>query len=141
MLKNLTVNFDYKTELSSFEIHKFVSVLKKELKFKLDFLEILFVSKERIIEFNNLYLNHDYSTDVISLSFGDGNEILSGQIFISIEDAAENAKLFNVSHREELIRLVTHGVLHLVGYDDKSKKDKTKMKEVEDRLTKNLVNL
>ncbi|MHC1737367.1 MAG: rRNA maturation RNase YbeY [Ignavibacteriaceae bacterium] len=134
MIKNLTVTFDYKTVISSKEIHSLISFLKKELTFTVDFLEVLFVDTDKMISYNKKYLAHDYSTDVISLSFSDHKLILEGLIIISVPEAGKNAKIYKVEHRDELFRLVIHGILHLVGYDDGSKKERGIMKKQEDYL-------
>lgn len=132
MIKNLTVTFDYKTVISGKDIHSLVSFLKKELSFTVDFLEILFVDTNKMISYNRKYLAHDYTTDVISLSFSDHKLILEGLIIISAPEAGKNAKIYKVSHRDELYRLVIHGILHLIGYDDGTKKERGNMKNKED---------
>lgn len=134
MIKNLTVTFEYKTVISAKEIHSLVSFLKKEISFTIDFLEILFVDTDKMISYNKKYLAHDYSTDVISLSFSDHNLIIEGLIIISVPEAAKNAKIYKVKHRDELFRLVIHGILHLTGYDDKLRKEREVMKAQEDYL-------
>jgi rRNA maturation RNase YbeY len=81
------------------------------------------------------YLNHDTLTDIISFDYSVGN-LLQGDIFISVERVADNAKDFNVTFDEELKRVLSHGVLHYCGYKDKSPKDETLMREKEEEKMK-----
>jgi rRNA maturation RNase YbeY len=81
------------------------------------------------------YLNHDTLTDIISFDYSVGN-LLQGDIFISVERVADNAKDFNVTFEEELKRVLSHGVLHYCGYKDKSPKDEALMREKEEEKMK-----
>jgi len=138
LVRNLHVFFEKKTILNGLYVHKVVSQIKKELGLKIDFLQINFVKEESIIKLNKDHLNHDYSTDIITLDFsGDFNSI-DGEIFISLEDAAFNAKKFKVSLKDELFRLIIHGILHLTGYDDIDLKQKKVMKKQEDYLLRRI---
>lgn len=89
-----------------------------------------FFNDKELKEMNIKFLNHDYYTDVIS--FNDSfNKILAGNIAISVDRVIENSKIFKVSFDEELRRVMVHGLLHLAGFNDKTKLDKLKMKEAE----------
>jgi rRNA maturation RNase YbeY len=79
----------------------------------------IFCTDERILEVNNQYLNHDYFTDIITFDYSEGN-IISGDIFISLDTVRSNADEFGVSFENELLRIIIHGVLHLCGQDDKT---------------------
>ena len=72
-----------------------------------------------LLDINRQYLNHDYYTDVISFDFCEDN-VISGDIFISVDTVADNAKEYGVTFEKELARVMIHGVLHFVGYNDKS---------------------
>lgn len=102
--------------------------------FKLTSLEINFINANEIVRINQEYLKHDYSTDIITFNYSEENNLIDGEIFISVEDALENAKKFKISTKEEIFRLIIHGILHLLGYDDLKKKDKNIMKRLENRL-------
>ena len=81
---------------------------------------------------NNQHLNHNYYTDVITFDYSDQlNNVLSGEIYISIDTVKTNATKFNTSFYEELHRVIIHGVLHLCGYKDKSAKDKKTIRNKE----------
>ena len=88
-------------------------------------------SDEYLLQMNKEHLDHDYYTDIITFDYCE-NKTISGDLFISIDRTKENAKEFGTSHKNELHRVMAHGVLHLLGYKDKSAKDAKKMREMED---------
>ena len=96
--------------------------------------EILFIftSDEYLLQINRRYLTHDTYTDIITFSESDNTEIISGEIFISLDRVLDNAKKFEVSPTKELARVLVHGILHLVGYNDKTVKEKKIMRTKED---------
>ena len=98
-------------------------------------ISFIFCSDEYLLDVNRKYLDHDYYTDVITFDYVEG-EMVSGDIFISLDRVSENARNLNLSFLEELDRIMVHGVLHLLGYKDKSKKDKILMTEREDYFLK-----
>lgn len=79
----------------------------------------IFCSDERILEVNKQYLQHDYYTDIITFDYSEG-QIISGDIFISVDTVKTNAREFGVSFEQELNRILIHGILHLCGQDDKT---------------------
>jgi len=79
----------------------------------------IFCSDERILEVNKQYLQHDYYTDIITFDYSEG-QIISGDIFISVDTVKTNAEEFGVSFEHELNRIIIHGILHLCGQDDKT---------------------
>ncbi len=95
-------------------------------------LDYIFVDKRKIRKINIQFLNHNYSTDIITFPYSEGNEIES-EIYICIPVVMENAKRFGTSSYEELIRVIFHGLLHLVGYDDHSPEDAKEMRFQEDK--------
>lgn len=139
-MKNLTVISSSQKKINKNEIHKLVYELKKELNFLIESLSIVFLSAEEIIPINDSYLGHNYSTDIITFNYSGENYTLDGEIFISLDDAASNAKKYGVDIKNEILRLIIHGFLHLLGYDDKEAKDKKKMKAVENKLVNKYYN-
>jgi len=134
LLNNLYVTSSTK-RINKLQTHRFVALLREDLEFNLDSLFINFITSEEIHKINKKYLNHDSSTDIITFNYsGDHNE-LDGEIFISVEDAEVFAKRYKVTPNKEIIRLIIHGILHLKGYNDISKIDRTKMKKIENNLT------
>ena len=97
-----------------------------------DELNIIFCSDDFLLNVNRKFLSHDYLTDIITFQYSASNEPISGEIFISYDRVKENAKEFEVSRLAELYRVIAHGVAHLLGYSDKTKKQKETMKTKED---------
>lgn len=93
-------------------------------------INIIFCSDEYELDINKKYLSHDYYTDVITFDYCEGN-VLSGDLFISIDSVKDNAKTFGASFKDELDRVIVHGVLHLIGYDDHTEPDQKVMREKE----------
>ena len=85
-------------------------------------LAIIFCSDNYILDVNIQYLQHDYYTDIITFDYCEGSR-LSGDLFISIDSVRENAAFYGVPFPEELNRVMVHGLLHLIGYDDHSEAD------------------
>lgn len=94
-------------------------------------LNIIFCSDNYLLKINQDHLDHNYYTDIITFDYVFENTI-SGDLFISIERIDDNAKNLNVSFNDELDRVIIHGVLHLLGYKDKSMADKLKIRAEED---------
>ena len=79
-------------------------------------------------------MKHNYPTDIITFDYSKKKLLFDAELYISLQDAEINAKKYNVFLEQELIRLVIHGVLHILGYDDKSQKNRLVMKRTENRL-------
>ena len=99
-------------------------------KKKVGDINYIFCSKEYLKKMNNDYLTKNYETDVISFDFSNDNKI-SGDIYISSETVKKNSIIFNVSFNNELKRVMVHGLLHLLNYNDKSKQELKIMREKE----------
>lgn len=108
-----------------------VSVIDSELH-TLGALNFIFCSDSYLLEINQKYLNHDTYTDIITFDNGEGGKGIVGDIFISIERVRENAQNLGLEERQELHRVMIHGVLHLLGYGDKGEKQKELMAAKED---------
>ncbi|MDR0364220.1 MAG: rRNA maturation RNase YbeY [Bacteroidales bacterium] len=100
----------------------------------------IFCSDEYLSKLNLQYLNHKTLTDIITFDYSERN-IISGDIFISIERVRENAVKFAASVQEELLRVIAHGVLHLCGYKDKSEEEQKLMRQKEDEKLINYQNI
>ena len=99
-------------------------------KKKVGDINYIFCSKEYLKKMNNDYLSKNYETDVISFDFSKDNKI-SGDIYISSETVKKNSTIFNVCFNNELKRVMVHGLLHLLNYNDKSKQELKIMREKE----------
>ena len=137
MVKNLQINYSGKIDFNKRTIHNIVSFLKNELDFSINEVAVNFISSREITYLNIKYLNHHNSTDIITFNYSGNNYELNGEIFISVDDCRNNAGLFGVKFNEEMARLLIHGFLHLIGYNDKNKSDKKKMFELQENLLNN----
>lgn len=86
----------------------------------------IFCSDDYLLEINRTYLNHDYYTDIITFPYKQGHEIES-DVFISVDTVRSNAIEYDTTFEQELLRVVVHGLLHMIGYGDKSEQDQEKM--------------
>jgi len=93
-------------------------------------ISIIFCSDNYILDVNQKYLGHDYFTDIITFDYCEGDR-LSGDLFVSIDSVRENALEYGSSFEEELSRVMVHGVLHLIGYDDHTDEDIAVMRKKE----------
>lgn len=93
-------------------------------------ISVIFCTDNYLLKINEQYLNHNYYTDIITFDYVE-NSSISGDLFISVDRLRENAKKYNVEFIVELYRVVFHGILHLVGYNDKTSEEKIIMKKKE----------
>lgn len=101
-------------------------------KHQLRLLNFIFCSDSYLLNINRQYLNHDCYTDIITFDNSDNKLYILGDVFISIDRIRENAKELQVNEIDELHRVMIHGTLHLLGYADKTKAEKTLMTQKED---------
>jgi probable rRNA maturation factor len=94
-------------------------------------MNFVFCDDEYLLELNKTYLNHFTLTDIITFDYAEEMEGISGDIFISVPRVEENALKHEVAFHEELCRVMIHGVLHLLGYKDKTATQKSKMRDKE----------
>lgn len=104
-------------------------VAESEIK-KLGNINIIFCSDNYILDVNVKYLGHDYFTDIITFDYCVKN-ILSGDLFISIDTVRDNAEFYKTEFNDELNRVIVHGLLHLIGYDDHTPVEQKIMREKE----------
>lgn len=93
-------------------------------------INIIFCSDNYVLDINQKYLQHDYFTDIITFDYCEGDR-LSGDLFISIDSVRENSIEYGTEFENELNRVIVHGVLHLIGYDDHTDEDIAMMRKKE----------
>ncbi|MCE1187740.1 MAG: rRNA maturation RNase YbeY [Ignavibacteria bacterium] len=138
MVQNVHVVSGKKSSITAREVHAVVKHVKQQLQFTIDNLDIAFISGEELLKINQEYLQHNYKTDIISFDYTDGNSAVDAELLISVDDAEKNAEKFGVTVKEELIRLVVHGLLHVRGFDDLDKKEKSRMMKEQERLVQEI---
>ncbi len=128
---------DISSNIKHKNIHKawLKSCIEKEGA-KLGNINYIFCSDEFLFTMNKQYLNHETFTDIITFDLSEKENVLSADIFISIERVHDNALKFESNFNEELRRVLIHGALHLLGYKDKSKSDALIMREKENTYIK-----
>jgi len=107
-------------------------LFKKE-KTKLEQLQYIFCSDEYLLQINKEHLQHNYYTDIITFDLSNNPKAVIGEIYISIDRVKDNAQNYEVSFKQELLRVIFHGALHLCGYKDKTQKDQALMRKAEDK--------
>ena len=131
------ISFNYETDFvlhNEEAISNWISaVITSENKKEGD-INYVFCDDDYLLNLNQQYLNHDTLTDIISFDYSVGNE-LHGDIFVSVERVRENASDFGVTFEAEILRVLAHGILHYVGYKDKSEEDEKVMRQKEDEKT------
>lgn len=129
-------NEDVDFKLPSFEKSTtWISKVIEHHNFELEELTYIFCSDEHLLSINKEYLNHDYYTDVITFDNSPPDTaIIFSDIFISIDRVQENAQDQNISFEDELDRVMIHGLLHLLGFKDKSEAEEKEMRQAEDQM-------
>ena len=131
---NNKMGFHYETDFLLENTESFIrwikNIISEENK-KLGDLNYIFCDDKYLLEKNIKYLDHNTLTDIITFSYCEG-DVISSDIMISVERVMENSSIFENSFLEELNRVMVHGILHLVGYNDKTKEEKEIMRKKED---------
>lgn len=118
-------------KLHRLTLSKYVKIqINRELK-KLGEISVILCSDKYLLEINIEYLKHNYYTDIITFNYVKGN-VISGDLFISVDRVKENSTEFNTGFIKELYRVIFHGILHLIGYNDKTEEEQKIMREKED---------
>ena len=122
------IKFDLQGKLANNRWLRFVA--EAEAK-RIGDVNIVFCSDPYILDVNINYLGHDYYTDIITFDYVEG-DVLSGDLFISIDSVRENASFYGADFPTELRRVMVHGLLHLIGYDDHTPEEQKVMRSKED---------
>ena len=132
------IDFHYESEFQLKDKTKYSDWITRVIvseNFLVGQIDYIFCSDEYLLNINQEYLNHDTFTDIITFDYSEG-KVLSGDIFVSNERVRENANTFKVQFEDELLRVMSHGVLHLMGYGDKGDYEREIMRGKEDEKIK-----
>ncbi len=127
------------SEEKTFKINnkKKLRILLKEVceleKVKLSFINCVFCSDEYLLEINKKYLKHNFLTDIITFDHSDRKNHIEGDLYISVDRVKDNARTYKHTFLNEITRVVLHGLLHLMGYNDKTEKEKKRMRLLENK--------
>ena len=138
---NNTISFHYETDFLLENTESFIRWIKNvilEENKELGKVNYIFCDDKYLLGKNIKYLDHDTLTDIITFNYCEG-DMISSDIMISVERVMENSSIFENSFLEELNRVMVHGILHLVGYNDKTEKEKEIMRKKEDYYIDNFV--
>lgn len=123
-------DIDFKLDNSN-KISSWISDVISKEKYNLTSINYIFCSDEHLLKVNREYLKHDYYTDIITFNNSEDDNHIESDLFISIDRVTENAKVNVEPFDKELNRVMIHGVLHLLGYNDKTKEEQIMMREKE----------
>ncbi len=126
---NSDISFDFKNKR---KISACLLNYSKENLIETGEINYVFCSDEYLLDLNKKFLNHDYYTDIIS--FQSDKDPIAGDIYISIDRVKDNAKNLKLKFQDELFRVISHGLLHFMGYKDKTNADQSLMRSKEDEL-------
>ena len=131
MITYQTEDIDF-PNISKHETTNWIKNVAQQYNKKIGGIAYIFCSDTCILKINNEYLQHDYYTDIITFDYSTEN-IISGDIFISLDTVKSNAEKYNQPFETELHRVIIHGILHLCGQKDKTKKDSEEMRDKENK--------
>ncbi|WP_136468151.1 rRNA maturation RNase YbeY [Flagellimonas onchidii] len=132
------IDFHFESELKLKDLAKFSDWISRIIEsegFQLGQIDYIFCTDDYLLNVNQQYLNHDTFTDIITFDYSSGRT-LSGDIFISSDRVSENARTYGVTFENELLRVMSHGVLHLMGYADKTEDEQSVMRTKEEEKIK-----
>ncbi len=114
------------------QIRSLLNTIAKKNTKAIQSLQYVFVDDHELHQINLNFLKHDTLTDIITFDLGTTNSTIDGEIYISLDRVKENSTTLNTLYSEELIRVISHGLLHLIGFKDKTSKDVATMKSKEE---------
>jgi len=114
------------------DIRKLLVYFAEGQNFNIDSLVYIHQTDEELHAINVSHLNHDTFTDIITFDMSDNEGVIDGEIYLSVDRIRENAEQFNVDFMNEYVRVVSHGLFHLMGYGDKSEEEAIVMRGLED---------
>ena len=130
------LKFDLKDKLP---LKRWIKTVVQEHGFKVGDINVILCNDPAILEINQQFLGHDYYTDIITFDYSEDN-IINGELYISVDTVRENAKEYGEEFPDELHRVIIHGMLHLCGLDDHCDEDIAQMRAAENSALEKLKN-
>lgn len=116
------------------KVREWLHAVAQEEGYRIEEINYVFCSARHLLDMNRQFLGHDYFTDIITFDYSElGEGFVAGDIFIDVETVADNARLYGATRREEMLRVVVHGLLHLCGQKDKTPRANRQMHRKEDK--------
>ena len=138
---NTSLFFQKKTSLTNRNtLKRFLKYITKKENTIIKDLNIIFCSDEYLLDINRSYLNHNYKTDIITFEISNDKEGKTAELYISVDSVFKNSIDYQSTKKNEIHRVIFHGVLHLCGYKDKSKADLALMRSKEEEYLKKYFN-
>lgn len=125
-------------ELDFDNVRSWITSVVTEAGYRVGELHYYFCSDEALLEINRQRLGHDFYTDIVTFPLGDCDEVISSEFCLSLDRIKENAETFGRSYASELHRVIIHGVLHLIGFDDLTDAEEQQMREKEEECLKHI---
>jgi probable rRNA maturation factor len=119
-----------KPKLNYLIIKKWIKNVIESFDRKAGNISIIFCNDSFLLEYNQKYLQHNYFTDIITFNYNESNKI-SGDLFLSVDTIKSNSFEYNVTEEEEFLRVIIHGVLHLIGFNDHTDEEISQMRLME----------
>ena len=120
------------------EVRSWITSVVSDAGYRVGELHYYFCSDEALLEINRQRLGHDFYTDIVTFPLGDCDEVISSEFCLSLDRIQENAETFGRSYASELHRVIIHGVLHLIGFDDLTDAEEQQMREKEEECLKHI---
>ena len=139
MIAYNSVNVDI-PEIDREKVSAWIHLVAADYGLKVADISDIFCDDEKILEVNRQFLQHDYSTDIITFSYST-EHFISGDLFISLDTVRSNAELVGATYEEELHRVIIHGILHLCGLNDKGPGEREQMEAAENKALKSYKDL
>ena len=117
--------------VSNQRISSWLDALARQYGRSVEELNIVFMSDDELLKINQQFLQHDYYTDIITFDNGTTDKMILGELYISLDRVRDNAKIMGEKYQSELLRVTAHGVLHLIGYQDKKSEQIVEMRACE----------
>ena len=133
---NITLNNNRNRLIIKSELMPALMGIEIDYKKTINNLGIILLTDQKLREINIKYLKSDFYTDIISFNYSENPSEIDGELYISRERIVDNAKKYNITLKEEMYRVVIHGVLHLAGEEDKEKDQKKRMQNKENQYLK-----